>query len=390
MKNPNSKSQIPNKLQTSNSKKRVRPSGASGLRAWSLEFVWDLGFGFWNFQRLALLLILISTAPSPAQTTARWWKGNLHTHTLWSDGDDFPEMVVDWYKSRGYDFLALSDHNTLQEGEFGVVATNAAIARVLPRYTRRFGADWIKRGEGSNGTPLIMLKTLAEFRKHFEAPGRFLLIQAEEVTARFGRWPIHLIAAGIQDHIPPRSGSSPVEVMQRNLDALKAQREKYGVPMMMHLAHPNFGWAITAEDMIQLRGERFFEVYNGHPLVHNEGDATHASTDRMWDIVNTHRIAERRDLPLLGLAVDDSHHYGAFSPTNSNSGRGWVMVRAAQLTARAIITAREAGDFYASSGVELSEVTWRRNKLTPGCGAMRSVSLFLLHVTSLSSTPLDA
>ncbi len=311
-----------------------------------------------------VVLLLACASSVTAQTTARWWKGNLHTHTLWSDGDDFPEMVVDWYKSRGYDFLALSDHNTLQEGEFGVVATNAAIARVLPRYTRRFGADWIKRGEGSNGTPLIMLRTLAEIRPQFEAPGRFLLIQAEEVTDRFGRWPIHLIASGIQDYLKPQGGSSPVDVMQRNLDALKAQRERTGVPMILHLAHPNFGWAITAEDMIQLRGERFFEVYNGHPLVHNEGDATHAGTERMWDIVNTHRIAERRDLPLLGLAVDDAHHYSKSSPSNSNSGRGWVTVRSAQLTAASIITALEAGDFYASSGVELSEVTWRRNKLT--------------------------
>src|SRR5262245_24226725 len=36
----------------------------------------------------------------------RYWKGNLHTHSLWSDGDDFPEMIGDWYKKNGYDFLA--------------------------------------------------------------------------------------------------------------------------------------------------------------------------------------------------------------------------------------------------------------------------------------------
>ena len=30
---------------------------------------------------------------------ARWWKGNLHTHSLWSDGDHYPEMVADWYKT---------------------------------------------------------------------------------------------------------------------------------------------------------------------------------------------------------------------------------------------------------------------------------------------------
>lgn len=83
----------------------------------------------------------------------------------------------------------------------------------------------------------------------------------------------------------------------------------------------------------------------------------------MWDIINTHRIAERRDRPLLGLAVDDAHHYSKFSPSNSNAGRGWVMVRAPELKSDAIITALDAGDFYASSGVELSDVVWKDNRL---------------------------
>ena len=54
------------------------------------------------------------TKPAP---TATWWKGNLHTHSLWSDGDDYPEQVVHWYKSCGYNFLAISDHNVLHEGD---------------------------------------------------------------------------------------------------------------------------------------------------------------------------------------------------------------------------------------------------------------------------------
>lgn len=311
---------------------------------------------------VACLALAVLTAT--AQPAIRWWKGNLHTHTLWSDGDDFPEVVVDWYKSRGYDFLALSDHNTLQQGAIGVIATNEAVLKVLPKYLRLFGSNWVTYGNSTNGSPLVMLKTLPELRARFEAPGRFILIQAEEVTDHFGRWPIHLIAANIQKYIKPRHGLTPVEVMQNNIDAVLEQRERTGVPMMIHLAHPNFGWAVTAEDMIQLKGERFFEVYNGHPHVHNEGDEIHASTERMWDIVNTHRIAERRDLPLLGLAVDDSHHYTKFSPSNSNSGRGWVMVRAPVLKAESLITALEAGDFYASSGVELGDVIWRENKLT--------------------------
>jgi len=310
-----------------------------------------------------ILAVLFTSFVAVAQPATRWWKGNLHTHTLWSDGDDFPEMVIDWYKARGYDFLALSDHNILQEGSWSVVVSNqSGTLPALPKYLRRFGSNGVEQSS-ENGTNYVRLKNLVDLREMFEAPGRFLLIQAEEITAHFGRWPIHLIASNTREFIRPRRGTSPIEVIQNNIDAVMAQRKRTGVPMIAHVAHPNFGWAITAEDMIQLRGDRFFEVYNGHPLVHNEGDAEHASTERMWDIVNTHRIAERRDLPLLGLAVDDSHHYSKFSPTNSNSGRGWVMVRAPQLKADSIIAALEAGDFYASSGVELSDVVWKRNRL---------------------------
>ena len=317
---------------------------------------------------VAFLFCLASIFSPPvvaqAQPATRWWKGNLHTHTLWSDGDDYPEMVVDWYKSRGYDFLALSDHNILQEGTAWLIATNGTKARhALPKYLRRFGSNWVEQAE-YQGMHVVRLKTLTEFREHFEAPNRFLLIKAEEVTDRFAGWPIHLIASNIRDLIQPRGGRSPVEVMQNNIDAVLEQRKRTGIPMILHLAHPNFGWAVTAEDIIQLRGERFFEVYNGHPHVHNEGDKHHVSTERMWDIVNTHRIAERRDLPLLGLAVDDSHQYHVLSSSNANSGRGWVMVRATELKANSIIAALEAGDFYASSGVELSDVIWKENKLT--------------------------
>src|SRR5262245_29216773 len=36
----------------------------------------------------------------------RWFRGNLHTHSFWSDGNDYPEMIVDWYARHGYQFLA--------------------------------------------------------------------------------------------------------------------------------------------------------------------------------------------------------------------------------------------------------------------------------------------
>ena len=44
---------------------------------------------------------------------AVWLRGNLHTHTTRSDGRQDPQVVIRHYADRGYDFLALSDHDTL-------------------------------------------------------------------------------------------------------------------------------------------------------------------------------------------------------------------------------------------------------------------------------------
>ncbi len=32
---------------------------------------------------------------------ARWYKGNLHMHSYWSDGRGFPEMIARWFKEHG-------------------------------------------------------------------------------------------------------------------------------------------------------------------------------------------------------------------------------------------------------------------------------------------------
>lgn len=48
---------------------------------------------------------------------AIWLKGNLHTHTTRSDGALPPQETVDLYAARGYDFLMLSDHDTLGQPE---------------------------------------------------------------------------------------------------------------------------------------------------------------------------------------------------------------------------------------------------------------------------------
>ena len=80
-----------------------------------------------TWKRLAALAVgTIVLFGCGTESGARWWKGNLHTHSLWSDGDEYPEVVVDWYKSSGYDFVALSDHNTLAVGDRWIDAAGSA------------------------------------------------------------------------------------------------------------------------------------------------------------------------------------------------------------------------------------------------------------------------
>jgi hypothetical protein len=296
--------------------------------------------------RTHLVLALLLIAGCRKESASTWWKGNLHTHSLWSDGDDFPELVVDWYQKAGYHFVAISDHNVLAEGE----RFTRVDPPVLDRYRERFGDEWVDGDETG-----VRLRTLEEYRGLFEKPGSFLLIQSEEITDRFETKPLHVNATNVRELIEPRGGTSVWEVLQRNVDAVLEQRARTGEPMFPHVNHPNFGWAVKVEDLIALRGEKFFEVYNGHPAVHNEGDETRPSTERMWDILLAERLSEGEPV-MFGIAVDDSHHYHTFDSAHVNPGRGWIEVRAPALTPEALIEAMERGDFYGSSGVELEEV----------------------------------
>jgi len=301
-----------------------------------------------------LTLAACVSAPPPPEVTARWWKGNLHTHSLWSDGNDYPEMILDWYKAHGYHFAALSDHNTLNQGERWIDLESAGGDAVLAKYQERFGEEWVEERD-QDGAREVRLKTLPEYRSLFEEPGQFLLIQSEEITDGFEGRPVHVNATNVAELIEPRGGTSVSDVMQQNVDAVLEQRERTGQLMFPHINHPNFGWAAKVEDLIALRGERFFEVYNGHPAVRNEGDATHPSTERMWDILLAERLSDGQEV-MYGMATDDSHSYHEVGLEHANPGRGWVMVRAESLDAEALIRAMEAGDFYGSSGVTLEAI----------------------------------
>jgi hypothetical protein len=295
---------------------------------------------------------------------ARWWRGNTHAHTWWSDGDTPAEMIAQWYKNEGYDFLMLSDHNTFQQGEkwYPIDAPPRPLAQVqaaYAEYLKQFGPEWVEvRGEP--GKREVRLKTLDEFRTLFEEPEEFIFIKGEEITDNFQRHPVHMNGMNLVEHVEPVHGDGVSATIQNNLNLVVAQSEKYGQPMLAHLNHPNFHFAQTAEDLFPLDhkpGDGFFEMYNGHSDVRNYGDERHESTERIWDIVLSKRLGEFGRSVIYGVATDDAHVYQVWGVGNVNPGRGWMMVRSQWLTPNKITEAIKRGDFYNSTGVTLKSLT---------------------------------
>ncbi len=249
---------------------------------------------------VALLCLPATLAAQQDAPAKRWYKGNTHTHTINSDGDSSPDDVVKWYKEHGYQFLVLTDHNVLTS----VDGLNAL-----------FGLD-----------------------------EKFLVIRGEEVTDRFDRKPIHINGLDPSRQIAPQGGASVLDVIQRNVDAIRAAN---AVP---HLNHPNFGWAVSVDELTQVRNMKLFEIFNGHPMVNNLGGGGVAGLEEAWDAILM------SGLTLYGVAVDDAHHFKRPGDRSASlPGQGWVVVRAERLEARALLEAMERGDFYASTGVELSD-----------------------------------
>lgn len=309
-----------------------------------------------------MICVFVFNGCKEKQSAQQWYKGSLHTHSLWSDGDAFPERVMDWHKSHGYHFVVLSDHNSLEDKEkWEKISESSAQQQAFIDYQSKYGENWIECKKDTGGIQ-AKLKTFKEFKPLFEETGKFLIIQSEEISDRFDGKPIHLNAINLQKLIRPQKGQDVADVLQKNMDAVKEQGKETGIPMIVQINHPNYKYALTVQDIIALEDARFFEVFNGYIMANNYGDSIHPATEVMWDRINIAFMKQNKPL-MYGVASDDSHHYQVFDNKSANPGRGWVMVHAGKLTAESLIEAMMKGNFYASTGVTLKEVRFRNKQL---------------------------
>ena len=248
-----------------------------------------------------------------------WLKGSTHVHARASGDSSEPNArVIAWYEDHRYDFIVLSDHNRVTELD-GTCNTHGQVTLRDPR------------------AGLIVFSGIELTHNP---------VGCQPVGDPSGKCRIHvnliapLARPGGRLEWAERHSHARVDMYRA---AMAAQAALGGVAQ---INHPQWLWGMTPELLVELahRGMPLVEIANAAFSKWNAGDATHPSTEALWD------AALVRGATLWGVASDDAHDYnghGKYPP-----GGGWIAVRARR-EPRAILAALAAGRFYASDGVVL-------------------------------------
>ena len=253
---------------------------------------------------MATLALSAGSRVELQQTPAagRWYKGNTHTHTLNSDGDSTPDDVVRWYREHGYQFLVLTDHNFLTSRRRAQRA--ARRGRAVPRRQRR-GSHATR----SSGKPLHV--NGLDVQRARRAAGRDV---GRRTSCSATSTPSAAAQACRTSTIRTSAGRS------RRRAAAGQQQQA-----VRDLQRPSAGQQPRRRRRARARGSLGRDPLERHAALR-------------------HRRRRRAQLQAAG----QSRRRRARAAAGS-------MVRAPRLEARALLEALERGDFYASTGVELTD-----------------------------------
>jgi hypothetical protein len=181
---------------------------------------------------------------------------------------------------------------------------------------------------------------------------KLLVIPSTELNAQAGgpEHDAHVLALGVEaDPVIPEGEFAPLQDVVSWID------DNGGVPYLAH----TYWSGLRTDQWETCDGLVGIEVWNaGCELEVGRGDsALH------WD------EALERGRNLYALATDDSHHPGY------DSGFAWTMVRAAERSQEAVLTALRAGSFYGSAGPAIESVEVSDNEIVVRCSPVASVTL---------------
>jgi predicted metal-dependent phosphoesterase TrpH len=147
----------------------------------------------------------------------------------------------------------------------------------------------------------------------------------------------HIVAAGLPtDFAPPAAEESGAQIAARAMQA----------GAFVGIAHPHW-YTLTEADIHALGPAHAVEIYNGIAADANDRPES-------WHILDT--LLDKRQR-YFAYAADDAH----FTPNYHDFRRGWVHVKAEQLSPETLLTALKTGAYYSSTGPQIYDIT-----LVPG------------------------
>lgn len=297
-----------------------------------------------------------------AKRPRSWRKGQLHCHTVWSDGLALPEEALALYRAAGFDFVCLSDHDQFPtmtdhwipvEREIGpwpchfTAAELARAEKLLPGVIETRNV-WLRR--------YVRLKPFAELAKLFNEPGKFLVVPGQEVS-RSCHMNVFNVDAKLEEELTDVTGkdisrANVAKVARRIRETYLRHAKPDGRSFLM-MNHPFWAqWDVDPRVMLDVPELTLWEVCNSGA----EAAPRELKMEQAWDFVLAHRLANGGRL-VYGTATDDTHNY-----SEANRGGcgglegGWVVVDCpGELTAGNLSQAILRGDFYATCGVELED-----------------------------------
>ena len=236
----------------------------------------------------------------------QFYKGSIHCHTTCSDGKLSPDAIVKAYQDKGYDFLAITDHN------------------VFSHYTC-YDTDRFVMIQGVEGN----LRAPADNHREYH----FIVLPGPD-----GHWEAadgEKFAHGERLEIPMLSDKASV---QAYIDDL------YRRGYMVMINHP-FWSRIEYDEILGLINLFAVEIFNYcSQILENMGES-----NVCYDALL------RNGMKLWCTAVDDNHNDFPLDSAKCDSFGGFVQVKAEELSERAICNALASGSFYASMGPEIHD-----------------------------------
>lgn len=235
-------------------------------------------------------------------------------------------------------------------------------------YTDKQGRTWYKGNLHMHTTVTDGRRTPEEaYRLYREAGYDFVARTDHWQVSEGGRFEDMLLLPGVEYDVGNRAGEGIFHVVAVGVESAPAVTREHTVQQIIDRVHEAGGLAIlahpawslnTPEQLMALRGVDMTEIYNsvsGVPF-----------NCRPYSGLILDCMAARGCLWKLA-ATDDVHFY-----TPTDTCRSYVMVRAEECSAEAILAALRRGDFYASQGPIL-DVVYEEGQIRVACSPVEEI-----------------